>query len=58
VPPSPENIADGRYPLADGYYAVIHANLVPDHKARAIITWLQGEDGAKIIKNLGLIACP
>ncbi len=58
VPPSPENIADGRYPLADGYYAVIRADLAPDHKSRTVITWLQGVDGAKLIKNLGLIPCP
>ncbi len=55
--PTAQNIADGSYPLADGYYAVIRSDLDKGHSARMIITWLQGEDGAAIIENLGLISC-
>ncbi|EHQ89631.1 PstS family phosphate ABC transporter substrate-binding protein [Desulfosporosinus youngiae] len=57
VPPTAETIGDGDYPLADGYYAVIRSDLPRGHSARAVITWLQGKDGAKAIENLGLIPC-
>ncbi|SDG30356.1 PstS family phosphate ABC transporter substrate-binding protein [Desulfosporosinus hippei] len=57
VPPTAENIAQGYYPLADGYYAVFRSDLSKDHIARAVITWLQGKDGAETIERLGLIPC-
>lgn len=53
--PTAKNIADGHYPLANGYYAVVRADLSNDHSARSIITWLQGEEGIKAIENLQLI---
>ena len=56
ISPTEENIANGDYPLADGYYAVIRSDLSKSHSARAIITWLQGEDGAELIEGLGLIS--
>ncbi len=56
VLPTAENIADSYYPLAESYYAVIRSDLSEGHSARAVITWLQGEDGAKTIENLGLIS--
>lgn len=57
VPPTAENIAQGYYSLADGYYAVLRSDLSKDHSARAVITWLQGKDGAETIEKLGLIPC-
>jgi phosphate transport system substrate-binding protein len=55
VLPTTENIADGHYPLANCYYAVIRSDLAKDHSARVVITWLQGKDGAATVKSLGLI---
>lgn len=57
VLPTAENIADGYYPLADGYYAVIRSDLSKGHSARVVITWLQGKDGAETIESIGLIPC-
>ncbi len=57
ITPERENIADGSYPLADGYYAVIRSDLPEDHSARAIISWLQSEDGVAAIERIGLIPC-
>lgn len=55
VLPTAKNIADGHYPLANGYYAVVRTDLSNDHSARSIITWLQGEEGLRTIENLQLI---
>lgn len=52
-----ENIADGSYPLSDGYYAVVRSDLPKDHSARAVIKWLQSQDGTRAIESLGLISC-
>ncbi len=57
VLPTAENIADGYDPLADGYYAVIRSDFPASHSARAVITWLQSEDGAASIEGIGLIPC-
>lgn len=57
ITPERENIADGSYPLADGYYAVVRSDLPEDHSARAIISWLQSEDGVAAIERIGLIPC-
>lgn len=55
--PSPENIADGTYPLSDGYYAVVRTDLPEDHTARAVIRWLQSDEGVRQIESLGMISC-
>ena len=57
VIPTEENIADAYYPLADGYYAVVRADLPESHCARSIITWLLSKDGAAAIEKIGLIPC-
>lgn len=57
VAPSVENIADGSYPLSDGYYAVTRADLPEDHSAHAVVGWLQSAEGQGKIENLGLIPC-
>lgn len=57
VAPSAENIADGSYPLSDGYYAVTRADLPEGHSAHAIIDWLQSAEGQGEIEKLGLIPC-
>jgi phosphate transport system substrate-binding protein len=57
VLPTAETIADGRYSLSDGYYAVVRADLAKEHIARKIITWLQGKEGSEVIESIGLISC-
>lgn len=56
VVPTRETIADGTYPLADGYYAVILKSLSQNHSARTIINWLQSEEGSQMIEKLGYIS--
>lgn len=53
VIPTEENIADGTYPLADGYYAVIRKDA--SETSRKIIDWLQSDEGKIFIKNINLI---
>ncbi|WP_179946696.1 hypothetical protein [Desulforamulus ferrireducens] len=55
VVPSEESIANGSYPLTDGYYAVVRSDLPQEHSARKIIKWLKSDEGRAIIRGLGLI---
>ena len=55
MPATPENILDGSYELADGYYAVTRAGLAEDDPARCIVNWLTGEDGRAALSGAGYI---
>jgi phosphate transport system substrate-binding protein len=55
VAPSEETIADGTYPLTDGYYAVVRSDLPKGHSARNIIGWLQKDEGKAAIRKLRFI---
>ncbi len=55
VAPTKENIANGKYPLTDGYYAVIRKDLPKEHRARAILDWLKSQKGQEIIERSGFI---
>ncbi len=55
VEPTEQTIADGTYPLADYYYAVVNKDLPGGHSARKIISWLQSSEGQEKIRNLNLI---
>lgn len=55
VLPSKKSIADGSYPLADGYYVVIRKDLPEDHSARSVIDWLRSGDGKDMIKGLRFV---
>lgn len=55
VEPTLETIADGSYPLTDGYYAVVRSDLPAEHSAFAIISWLQGDAGNQMLEEMGLI---
>jgi phosphate transport system substrate-binding protein len=55
VAPTEKTIADGSYPLIDGYYAVVRSNLPKGHSARNIINWLQNGEGNAIIRKFGFI---
>lgn len=50
-----ESIADGSYPLSDGYYAVIRADLPQDHPARAVVRWLRSQTGQEALLRQGFI---
>lgn len=56
VLPSEKTIADGTYPLSDGYYAVIRRELPKDHSARSLIHWLKSDEGKDMIKGARFIA--
>jgi len=51
VPATAETISAGTYPLADGYYAVIRADLPQNHPARAVTTWLCSETGQQAVED-------
>lgn len=55
VTPTEENITDGKYSLADAYYAVVRSDLPQEHSARNIIKWLESDEGMGEIKKRGLI---
>ena len=57
VVPTRQSIADGIYPLSDGYYAVVRKDLPEDHSARSVIRWLESSEGAKMIESCGFISC-
>lgn len=57
VVPTRQSIADGTYPLSDGYYAVVRKDLPEDHSARSVIRWLESSEGAKMIESCGFISC-
>lgn len=50
-----ESIADGSYPLSDGYYAVTRADLPQDHPARAVVRWLRSQTGQEALLHQGFI---
>jgi len=51
---TPETIADGRYPLATSYYAVVRKDLPKDHSARSLINWLTSKYGSECVTRSGL----
>lgn len=55
IAPTEENMANGSYPLTDGYYAVIRSDLPKDHSARNIIQWLNSSVGKEAIRKVGLV---
>lgn len=55
VYPTPETIADGSYPLSDGYYAVFDKSLPEDSGVRQLITWLTSDEGQKMAADEGYV---
>ncbi|MCB2289717.1 substrate-binding domain-containing protein [Clostridium sp. CS001] len=51
---TPETIADGSYPLATRYYAVVRSDLPKEHSARSLIHWLSSKYGSECINKSGL----
>ena len=50
-----QSIADGSYPLSDGYYAVLRADLPQDHPARAVVRWLRSQTGQEELLHRGFL---
>jgi len=55
VYPTPETIADGSYPLSDGYYAIYDKELAEDSPVRQLISWLTSDEGQKIAAQEGYV---
>jgi phosphate transport system substrate-binding protein len=51
---TPQNIADGSYPLATSYYAVVRKDLPKEHSARSLIKWLTSKYGSECVTRSGL----
>jgi phosphate transport system substrate-binding protein len=51
---TPETIADGSYPLATSYYAVVRSDLPKEHSARNLIHWLSSKYGSECVNKSGL----
>ena len=51
---TPETIADGSYPLATSYYAVVRKDLPKNHSARNLVQWLSSKYGSECISRSGL----
>lgn len=54
ISPTDTTVADGSYPLTDGYYAVTRKDIKEKHPARSVIEWLKSEDGITAIENCGM----
>ena len=55
VEPSPETLADGSYPLLGYNYAVFSASEPEDSNVRALVGWMQSDEGQQVIADAGYI---
>lgn len=55
VYPTPETIADGSYPLVDGYYAVFEKSQPEDSAVRQLLAWLTSDEGQKMAADEGYV---
>ena len=55
VYPSNETIADGSYPLSDGYYAIYRKGLSEDDPVTLLMSWLLSEEGQKSAAAQGYV---
>lgn len=55
VCPTPETIADGSYPLTDGYYAVYEKDLPEDSAVMKLLAWLTSDEGQKMAADEGYV---
>ena len=55
VYPTDETIADGSYPLTDGYYAVCDAEHGENSPVGRLLTWLRSENGQKVAQASGYV---
>lgn len=55
IPPTPENIANGSYPLCTNVYVVTRKGLQPDHPASILRDWLLSPDGQQVVAASGYV---
>jgi len=55
VEPSLNTLADGTYPLLGYNYAVFSADEPDDSSVRALVKWIQSDEGQQVIANAGYI---
>ncbi len=55
VEPSLTTLADGTYPLLGYNYAVFSADEPEDSHVRALVKWIQSDEGQQVIANAGYI---
>ncbi|MBQ3090931.1 MAG: substrate-binding domain-containing protein [Clostridia bacterium] len=55
VYPTDETIADGSYPLTDGYYAVYDAEHGENSPVGRLLAWLRSENGQKVAQASGYV---
>jgi len=55
VEPSLTTLADGSYPLLGYNYAVFSADEPEDSHVRALVKWIQSDEGQQVITNAGYI---
>jgi ABC-type phosphate transport system substrate-binding protein len=55
VQPSKETLADGSYPYANDFFAVIRADEPADSPARKVLAWLLSDDGRKAVDDAGYV---
>ncbi len=55
VYPTDETIADGSYPLTDGYYAVCDAEHGENSPVGRLLAWLRSENGQKVAQASGYV---
>jgi phosphate transport system substrate-binding protein len=55
VVPSTATIADGSYPYANDFYAVVRADEPAGSPARTVLEWLRSEDGRQAVADAGYV---
>ncbi len=55
VEPSLTTLADGSYPLLGYNYAVFSADEAEDSHVRALVKWIQSDEGQQVVANAGYI---
>ena len=51
IEPIEENIANGTYPIASNFYAIIRSDATPE--TRQLVEWLSSDLAQKIVKEVG-----
>ena len=55
VQPTKETIADGSYPYANDFFAVVRADEPADSPARKVLEWLTSDAGAQAVADAGYV---
>ncbi len=55
IAPTHDTIADGTYPLSDGYYAIYRKDAAADSPVRQLMAWLTGDSGQQMADAQGYV---